>query len=151
MLLSDYFERPVRVRQYQGRWINLASDEHTALPTAENPEGSFCQLGVNAVAGDRVWDVQSSFRIRLGPLTLDEFSKFMPEGEELGRLAHLTRLFVGPGFSFDVQLVLKKEEVPDCVMVPDGPAAPRLGLNTWAKTSPLKHDPEDAVFTLDSG
>lgn len=150
MLLSDYFERPVRVWQYQGRWINLASDEHSALPTSENPEGSFCQLGVNAVAGDRVWDVQSSFRIRLGPLTLDEFSRFMPEGEELRRLADLTRLFVGPGFSFDVQLVLKKEEVPDCVMASEGPTAPRLGLNTWAKSEPLKHDPEDAIFNLDN-
>ena len=149
-LLSDYFERPVTVRQFQGRWIKLAEDEHSALPTPENPEGSYCQLGVNAVVGDRIWDVQSSFRILIGPLTYTQFVGFMPQGEDMRKLAQLTRLFVGPGLGFDVQLTLKKDEVPGCALSDDPATGPRLGQNCWLSSLPFLHDVDDAVYVLDN-
>ena len=147
-LLSDYFERPIRIDQFRGRWISLSDDEVSSPPSAALPEGRYCQLGVNAVAGTRVWDVQSGFRLKIGPLTYDQFLSFMPDGDELVRLAHLVRLFVGPAMSCDVQVTLRKEDVPDLAMSPETP--PRLGWNTWAKTEPSRHDVDDAVYSLDS-
>lgn len=150
-LLSDYFERPVRVDQFQGRWLDLGPEGASAMPTAAAPEGRFNQLGVNAVAGDRVWDVQSSFRIQIGPLAYDQFVRFMPDGDELRRLAHLTRLYVGPDMSFDVQLTLRRDEVPEPVLGrPDDGAGPRLGWNTWMASEPYQHDLNDAVYVLDN-
>lgn len=147
-MLSDYFERPVRVEQFQGRWLQLAEDERSLLPDADHPDGRFCALGVDAVCGDRVWDVQSAFRLRIGPLTYQQFVRFMPDGDELARLAHLTRLYVGPAMSFDVQLTLRKEDVPD-LSLGDGEAAPRLGWNTWVKSEPFRRDADEAVYILD--
>ncbi|WP_119459032.1 type VI secretion system baseplate subunit TssG [Rhodospirillaceae bacterium SYSU D60014] len=148
-MLSDHFGRPVWIEQFQGRWGNLAADERTTLPSWAHPEGSFCQLGSNAVIGDRVWDVQGSFRIRVGPLGYREFVRFMPDGKDLGALAHLVRSYVGPDLSFDLQLTLSKAEVPFCRLATDGDDAPRLGWNTWLKQWDHPRDVSDTVFGLD--
>ena len=148
-MLSDYFERRVEIEQFKGRWMNLAPDELTAMPGPHDAESCFCQLGVNAVVGDRVWDVQGSFRIRIGPLTYAQFARFMPSGEDLKKLAELTRLYVGPGLSVDVQLTLAKDEVPECQLLSEGDSAPRLGWNTWIKHRPYREDVDDAVYLLD--
>ncbi len=148
-MLSDYFERRVEIEQFKGRWMNLASDELTAMPGPHDAEACFCQLGVNAVVGDRVWDVQGSFRIRIGPLTYAQFVRFMPSGNDLKKLSELTRLYIGPGLSVDVQLTLDKDEVPECQLVSEGEGVPRLGWNTWIKQAPYRDDVDDAVYLLD--
>ena len=149
-LLSDYFGRPVAVEQFQGRWLNLAKNERTMMPAPDMPDGRFCALGVDAVCGDRVWDIQSSFRLRIGPLSYTQFVSFMPDGNELAQLAHLTRLYVGPAMSFDVQLTFRKEEVPSLSLASDSEAAPRLGWNTWIKHEAFRRDADDAIYLLDN-
>ena len=42
------------------------------------------QLGEGAFLGDEVWDQQSRFRIRLGPLGLDRFIEFLPDAPAMG-------------------------------------------------------------------
>src|SRR5262249_195119 len=125
-VLSDFFDRPVEIEQFLGRWTWLAPDELTEMPSRGNPEGSFAQLGVTAVVGERVWDVQGSFRIRIGPLDYAQFVSFMPGSKDLEQLVDLTRLFVGPTFGFDAQLTLKKEEVPYLKLASEGDYVPRL-------------------------
>ena len=147
-LLSDFFGRPVDIDQLSGQWITLSPDEVSSLPTRERPDGAFCALGVDAVAGTRVWDIQSSFLLRVGPLSYASFTRFMPDGDELIRIAHLVRLYVGPHMRCDVRVSLKREDVPPLVMGGDTP--PRLGWNTWMpSTIPLTRDPDDAVYRLD--
>jgi len=148
-VLSDFFERPVRIQQFHGRWTWLSPDEFTALPTLALPEGSFAQLGTNAVVGERVWDVQGSFRICIGPVRYRQFIGFMPGSKDLAQLVDLTRLFVGPTFSFDMQLTLAKEEVPRLALAGEGDYVPRLGWNTWLKHEEFRKDASDAVFLLD--
>ena len=150
-LLSDFFDREVEIDQFQGRWLSLAADECTSLPANPILDPGFCQLGVDAVVGSRVWDVQSSFRIRMGPLSYQQFVAFMPEGNELLKLAQMTRLFVGADKSFDVQLTLRGQDVPPLQLggAQDGPG-PRLGWNTWLNQSDMRGDVSDAVFSLDN-
>jgi len=149
-VLSDYFARPVRVEQFRGRWAWLARDEFTSLASRSAPDGAFAQLGVSAVVGERMWDVQGSFRIRVGPVNYRQFIALMPGGPELAQLVDLTRLYVGPTFSFDMQLTLAKEEVPFLTLASEGGYVPRLGWNTWLKQDEYRHDVSDAVFLLDS-
>ena len=68
-LLADHLEMPVEVLQCQGQWLNLEPDDQAFMPSLAQPNGRNNQLGVNLVVGERVWDVQSKFRLRLGPLT----------------------------------------------------------------------------------
>ena len=149
-LLSDYLERKVEVKQFQGRWLHLEEGERSMLPSPRCPGGQFCRLGENAVAGDRVWDVQGSFRLCIGPLEYEEFQAFMPGGGQLEKLTHMTRLFVGPEVSFDVQLILKKEEVPDCALEAAGDFVARLGWNTWAAEEERRHDVSDTILSLEN-
>ena len=148
-VLSDFFARPVQVEQFRGRWVWLAPDDVTVLPSRGAPDGAFGQLGVNAVVGERVWDVQGGFRIRIGPVGYAQFASFMPGSKDLAQLVDLTRLFVGPTFSYDVQLTLARQEVPFLQLAGDGDYVPRLGWNTWLKHVEFRQDASDAVFQLD--
>lgn len=102
------------------------------------------QLGVSVVVGERVWDIQSKFRLQVGPLSYADFKRFQPNGDALKPLCQLTRCYVGPEFEFDVQLLLRAEEVPGAV----GAKKACLGWNTWVKAGETPRNADDAVFSL---
>jgi type VI secretion system protein ImpH len=136
----------VEVRQFQGEWLQLSRDDQSALPRSGARFGQHCRLGVDVVAGERVWDVQGKFRIRLGPLGYADFRRFMPCGDLLRIVCQFTRTYVGPEFHFDVQPMLRKEEVPSCRLSPTEP--PQLGWNTWIRSAAADRDADDVVFAL---
>jgi len=149
-LLNDYWLIPVQVQQFRGQWLYLSEDEQTALASAARPRGLNCALGVNALVGTRVWNVQSMFRIRIGPVNYRDFREFMPVGRRLLPLCQMARLYAGMEFDFDVQVVLKKEEVPWCQLPADPAEAPRLGWNSWVRSGPMPRDADEAVFRLEN-
>ncbi len=147
-LLADYFQLPVIVESFRGQWLAIAESNQTQL-------GSFGTLGVDAVAGERVWDVQSRFRVRLGPLTFEQFTELLPDPEpvrarkSLYLVMQLARTFAGPELDFDLQLVLAAPEVPE-VRLADGPGiGPRLGWNLWLISGTPPAPVSDAVFESD--
>ena len=72
------------------------------------------QLGVGAVVGDEIWDQQSRVRIRLGPLSWRSTVTFCRAATRTSSLRALTRFFAGGEYDFEVQLILRREEVPLC-------------------------------------
>ncbi len=148
-ILNDYFEIPVELEQFRGQWLYLSDDELSWLSTPKHPAGLNQCLGVSAIAGNRVWDVQSMFRLRLGPLDYRQFLEFMPIGRRLLEICQMVRLYVGQEFDFDVQVLLKARDVPYCKLPATPADASRLGWNAWIHASPFDRDAEDAVFRLD--
>jgi len=162
-VLCEYFDRPVTIQQFQGRWVSWPQPEQTQLGSTPPVANSYATLGTDAVIGSRVWDVQASFRVRLGPLDYEHFKGFLPDGEQMIELAALARSYVGAVLSFDVQLVLKGEEVPALQIAsapgdaegpgvaarPTAPAA-RLGWNTWLPTTTARDDASDAIFEVEA-
>jgi type VI secretion system protein ImpH len=150
-LLEDYFELSARVQQFRGQWLLLEPSSLSRL----SPEGGNNQLGVSLVAGDRVWDVTNKIRLRLGPLTYEQFVEFLPDrAPDEGRkafflLCHLVRLYIGPELDYDVQLVLRARDVPECRLTEGLGVGPRLGWNTWMTSLPMDHDAEEAAFEGD--
>ncbi len=146
-LLGDYFGLPVCVRQLQEQWLILEPASQSRLGEAGRSE-----VGTTLVVGERVWDAQSKFRVRLGPLRYREFLAFLPDRTAVAErkaffvLAHLVRLYAGPELDFDVQLVLSAAEVPACRLAEGERPGPRLGWNTWVGSGPRADDAEDAVF-----
>ncbi len=141
-LLIDYFELPVAVCQFEGRWLRLAPDDRSRLGAS----GRFQQLGVSLVVGEKVRDEQGKFRLRIGPLSFPQFLALSPDGPDFRALTQMTRLFVQGELDYDVQLVLKAEEVPDCQLSSTPEAGARLGRHAWLKSRPLADDARDAVF-----
>ena len=141
-VVSDYFEVPATVTQFIGQWLPLSEASRSRLGPGEANNA----LGVNAVAGRRVWDQQANFRLRLGPLTFDEFCRFLPSGDGFRTLVAITRFSAGQEFDFDLQLVLKAAEVPWCRLGGNGEHGMRLGWSTWLKNQEFISDAGDAVF-----
>ena len=74
-LASDYLRSPAEVRQFHGQWLRLEPANQTRLGGASGGQ----RLGVSTVVGERVWDVQSKVRLRLGPLAYHEFQELLPD------------------------------------------------------------------------
>jgi len=140
-MLEDYFQLPVEVEQFIGRWISLVESDLSYL----SPEGLHNQLGVGAIAGDQVWNQQAGFRVQLGPIGYQRFVHFLPGGEAFLKLVNLVRFFVGQALDFDLKLVLLAAEVPWC-QLSDEPASPRLGWSTWLKTEDFSRDAQDTIL-----
>ncbi len=147
-LLAGYFGLPVEVRQFQGQWLPLEEASQSRLGEGDGN----CALGENVVAGDRVWDVQGKVRVRLGPLRYAEFLEYLPDRSPVPDrkafflFAHVARLYLGAEFDFDVQLVLRAEDVPACRLTDDDATGPRLGWNCWLLCRTPDAPAEDAVF-----
>jgi len=142
-MLADYFGLAVDVLQFCGQWLYLEPENQTCLTDEGN-----ALLGLNAVVGERFWDRQGKFRIRLGPLTYKQFRDFLPLGTAFIPLAQLARLFAGRQYDIDVQAVLLAAEVPWCQLSASPQQGAYLGWNTWIRNDNLAHDAEDAVFAI---
>ena len=145
-LLKDYLRVQVTIEQLVGRWLPLEVEERTRLPSPEYPDGRFNQLGGDLVIGTRVWDVQSSFRIRLGPLSYRQFDQLLPGGKQLKRLRAFAGMYAGPELDFEVRLILRAADVPMGRLGGRDESAPRLGWNTWLCSEASPSDRADVHF-----
>jgi type VI secretion system protein ImpH len=147
-ILVDYFHLPVELQQFRGQWLQIPEDGQTRL-------GEFGSLGVDAVAGERVWDVQSRFRVRIGPLRYRQFEELLPDLAPIAErktfflVAQLVRLFAGTEFDFDLQLVVAAAGVPAAQLIDREGAGPRLGWTVWLISAQPRLDADEAVFEAD--
>ncbi len=144
-ILTSYFEVPVEVEQFSGAWYRI--DSATQCEIGEDDSDSQ-RLGVGAVVGDEIWDQQSRVRVKIGPMTLDQYRQFLPDGDAYQSLKSITRFFSNDEFDFEAQLILKSDEVPRCEVGAGDAAAPRLGWITWLKSAPLSRDPNETILNL---
>ncbi len=140
-ILADYFGVPATVQQFVGTWHELETEEACSLGSGE---ANSC-LGSGALAGDAVWSGQDLIRIAFGPLTTEQFCNLLPDGKDFEEASALIRWFVGSSLDFEIQPVLRREEVPPCQLGGDT-AASRLGWSAWLRTEPFWVHATDAVF-----
>ena len=145
LLLNDYFEVPCEVIQLVGGWFRLDDTTECCIGERSTPSE---QLGLGAVVGDEVWNQQARARIRIGPLDLENYLDFLPNGSAYKPLRSLLRFWTNEEIDFEVQLVLEREEVPRCQLGGEGDSAPQLGWVTWMKSKPMERHPEEAIFNV---
>lgn len=142
-VLGDYFRVPVEIEQFVGAWYPI--DKESQCSMSETPNYSD-QLGFGAVVGDEIWDQQSRVRIQIGPLTLERYMEFLPGGEAYRHVRAIARFFTGKEYDVEVQLILKRDEVPVCELKPE--PGPQLGWTSWVKTANFRRDPGDTILEL---
>jgi type VI secretion system protein ImpH len=136
--LEDYYGIRVEVREFIGQMLDVPDDCVCRL--GESPETG--SLGWTAIVGQRVWECQQKFRLRFGPMALREYERLLPGGQSLRRLIAWMKNYLADELLWDVQLVLKKEEVPPLKMGTIG----QLGWTTWLTSEPLDHDADDLIL-----
>ncbi len=145
-LLGDYFGVPVAVEQFTGAWSPLLARDVTVVSDEEN--GPSSRLGGGAVVGDEVWDPQGAIRVRLGPLTREQFDGFLPGGRAHDMLRSLTRMVTREQVAVEAQLVLGRGNVPPIVLGCAPEEERQLGWTTWIRSTAFAHDADETTFTL---
>ena len=145
-ILADYFDVPVAIEQFSGAWYPLQPATQCSLSESASDSE---ELGFGAVVGDAVWNQQSRVRVVLGPLSLERYSDFLPDGSCWEALRAWVRFFSNDEWDFDVKLVLEREQVPACELGAEEASMPQLGWVSWLKSAPLGRDPDDTVLALE--
>jgi type VI secretion system protein ImpH len=146
-ILSDYFDVPVAIEQFAGAWYRLDPETQFRM-SEENTESG--ELGFGAVVGDEMWNQQSRVRIVLGPLSLERYADFLPDGQSFEPLRSWVRFFSSDEWDFELKLILDREQVPACTLGASGLSGPQLGWVSWMKSAPFGRDPGDTVLPLES-
>lgn len=138
--LSDYFHVQVEIEQFIGTWLTLEPDDCWEL-------GGAVGLGMTTSVGTKVWSRASKFRIKIGPLDRERYERFLPGSEGFDRLEAIVRNYVGDALDWDVQLILKGDEVPRSVLG----GTTRLGHTSWVdlrkEDDTPRPDAEDLFLT----
>jgi len=124
-MLSAFFTMTVHIETFIGTWLTLQERDRPSLGT-DRASG---ELGRSLMIGGRVYTRQHKFRVVFGPLSLADYTRLLPGGLSFHRLIPIVRNYAGDTLLWDVNLVLKRDEVPDLVLGKAG----RLGWTTWLK------------------
>ena len=122
-ILSAFFDVPVRVECFLGTWLAMPEADRTRLGSTPRTAA----LGRTALLGGRVWSRQHKFRIVMGPLDLADYRRLLPGGRSFHRLIPIVRNYVGDTLIWDVNLILRREQVPPIRLGREG----QLGWTTW--------------------
>ena len=95
-------------------------------------DGTASTLGVGAVAGARVLDAQHQLLLRLGPMNLAAYLRFLPGGAWLRQLRDWVRSCLDEEFETRAQLLLRADAVPPLTLG----GGRGLGLTTWLGRRP---------------
>jgi type VI secretion system protein ImpH len=126
-ILSSFFRTPVRIEGFIGAWLGLQQNDRTHL--AHAPETG--TLGKTALLGGRVWSRQHKFRIVIGPLPLADYLRLLPGGTSFHRLIPIVRNYAGDTLIWDVNIILRREEVPPTRLGDRKTGGGALGWTTW--------------------
>lgn len=143
-LIRGYFGIEATIRSFVGHWVPLPVTEQSAL------DGRPCRLGRTAFIGERLWDRQTKMRIELGPLSREEFARFLPGQPGLNALRQLAQFCVGLTLDCDLKLILRKDAIPHPVLgYEKAKQIPlQLGYSAWLNTSPPSKHADDVCFNL---
>jgi type VI secretion system protein ImpH len=144
-ILSDYFQVPVEVEQFAGTWYPLDDDSVTRF-SEENSDSE--RIGYGVVVSREYWSQESMVRLRMGPLDLPTYRRFLRGGPNFAKLREICRFFSRDEMVFELQLILEKDQVPDTELRGDGPQDAQLGWTTWAKSRPFEEHAGDVVIRL---
>ena len=119
-ILQAFFQAPVHVEEFIGSWLELEPNDRWQM-------GGMASLGRTTSIGSKVWTRSAKFRLRIGPLNYEEYQRLLPGNKSLERLKAIVRNYVGDSLDWDINLVLRAEDIPRIKLG----EAMQLGQTTW--------------------
>lgn len=138
-ILSGFFGVRCSVQEFCGHWISIPETEDRKLGKSES---TGC-LGRSLIIGSKVWQAQTKFRLRIGPLTRAQLQRFLPSDPSGSwrRLKAWVCNYIGLELSWDVQFVLRANEVTAAQL-----GGGMLGWTTWTNTKAPEGDADDVII-----
>ena len=96
---------------------------------------------------DSCWTRSSKFRIRIGPLSIENYRKLLPGNGSLERLREIIRNYAGDVIDWELNLILKAEDVPEAELGSET----MLGMTSWSGPRADASDADDFNITPASG
>ena len=140
-VLRSYFQVPIAMEEFVGEWLTIPEDGLCYL----NADQQTGQLGVSATIGLHSWQCIHKFRLIAGPLDLQQFESFLPNGKKITAFSDLVKNYIGFEFKWDLKLILKKNEVPAIRLGKYG----WLGWNSWLSARSRNDDAKDMFIDLE--
>jgi len=137
-ILEDYFAMPARLEEFIGQWLEIPPECRWQL--GRSPDTG--ALGVNTLTGRRFWDCRQKFRLRLGPMSGDEYDNLLPGRPGFAQLRDWVRNYAGDALEWEAQLVLRRADVPRLCLGRTG----LLGWTTWVRGGSEEQDRGDLVI-----
>ncbi|RQM44676.1 type VI secretion system baseplate subunit TssG [Paraburkholderia bannensis] len=145
--LAHFFGVPVAIKEFELHWMTIEPGRESRFG---GDRMSSC-LAMGATLGQVVPDRRHRFRIVLGPLDIEQYHRFTPQGGDLLKLIEWVRVFTGREYSWELELQLKPQSATPAVM--GGPL--QLGWSSWLGHSPeelpiagMRFEPENYVRKL---
>jgi type VI secretion system protein ImpH len=132
-LLVGLFDIEVEVEQFVGMRLVFDPEDRTKLGRGQ------CGLGSNMLLGASVYSVEDKFRVKLVARDLEQFGRFLPNGDRCEPLADAVFFYLGEQFEWDVELALPVGKVKPMQLGRFG----ALGWSSWV--SPNWDAPEGAL------
>ncbi|WP_058834920.1 type VI secretion system baseplate subunit TssG [Luteimonas abyssi] len=136
-VLGALFDVPIQVMTFFAGWLRMPSDGCLRMGRAA------ARLGSETTLGECVRNAQHRFRLQIGPMGAADYRHFLPGGAALKELVAAVRQFLGDEFAWDVQLILKREDVP----APRLGVSQRMGQSIWMGRYARQEDADDLVLT----
>ena len=131
-MLQSFFQAKVEVKEFIGSWLELEPGDRWQM-------GGMATLGRTTSIGERVWTRSAKFRLRIGPLSYEEYQRLLPGSGSLARLRSIVRNYAGDALDWDVNLVLRADEVPKAKLG----ETMRLGQTSWIGEKTTKQDADE--------
>ncbi len=139
-VLSRYFDTPVKVEQFVGKWYLLGPENQSRLGMQA------CGLGSNALVGGRIWQRDQRVRLVLGPLTRTKLRRFLPGQPGAIALKEWLMLLTGLTVEYDIRLGLKCAEVTPSML--GGTSGAQLGYDSFLVTKTQSQDRYEPGYPL---
>jgi type VI secretion system protein ImpH len=111
-------------------WLEIEPAHRVQLGKANNVLGRSMHIGTRAP------ERSGRFGVRIGPLDLDNYARFLPGGDQLPLLRETVQLLTRTTVEYDVQLVVGAKAAPAFTLSAARPAP--LGRTTWLAGSTME-------------
>lgn len=119
--LAGLFKADVEIEQFVGMRLVFDPADRTRIGAAH------CTLGGDALLGASVYSVEDKFRVKIVARNLEQFERFLPNGDRCEPLADAVFFHLGDQFEWDVELALPVGEVKPVTLGRSG----HLGWTSW--------------------
>jgi type VI secretion system protein ImpH len=110
--------------------------------------GPNAQLGNTALAGERSWRPDLRARLAIGPLSRDQYERFLPGRAASVALRKMLGLFAEPTVVYETALILLAQEVRPAMLTGGLGQGARLGQDSFVLDGPIAADRTDMRYDI---